>query len=68
MMGQFVSAFALGIAFRASPGPITAETLRRRPARGFRPALLVGTFSAGPERGRRPSDRRVSTAAPLPVL
>lgn len=41
MTGLFLSAFALGIAFCAPPGAVTAEALRRGLARGFRPALLL---------------------------
>lgn len=37
----FLSSLALGIAFAAPPGVITAETVRRGLARGFRPAFLV---------------------------
>ncbi len=36
-----LSSFILGIAFCAPPGIITAETIRRGLARGFRPALFV---------------------------
>jgi chemosensory pili system protein ChpE len=41
MIALFLSSFALGIAFCAPPGEITAEALRRGLARGFRPALLI---------------------------
>jgi chemosensory pili system protein ChpE len=41
MTGLFISAFALGIAFCAPPGAVTAEALRRGLARGFRPALFL---------------------------
>jgi len=37
----FLSSLALGIAFAAPPGIVTAETVRRGLARGFRPAFLV---------------------------
>jgi chemosensory pili system protein ChpE len=37
----FLSSLALGIAFSAPPGVVTAEAVRRGLARGFRPALLV---------------------------
>jgi threonine/homoserine/homoserine lactone efflux protein len=40
-MPLFLSSFALAIAFCAPPGVVTAETVRRGFARGFRPALLV---------------------------
>jgi chemosensory pili system protein ChpE len=40
-MSLVISSFILGIAFCAPPGIITAETIRRGFARGFRPALLV---------------------------
>lgn len=40
-MSFAVSSFILGIAFCAPPGIITAETIRRGFARGFRPALFV---------------------------
>lgn len=36
-----LSSLALGVAFAAPPGIVTAETVRRGLARGFRPALLV---------------------------
>jgi chemosensory pili system protein ChpE len=41
MNSLFLSSFILGIAFCAPPGVITAETIRRGMARGFRPALSV---------------------------
>jgi len=41
MMSLAVSSFILGIAFCAPPGIVTAETIRRGFARGFRPALFV---------------------------
>ncbi len=41
MTSLIVSSFILGIAFCAPPGVITAETIRRGLARGFRPALFV---------------------------
>jgi chemosensory pili system protein ChpE len=41
MASLFLSSFILGIAFCAPPGVITAETIRRGMARGFRPALSV---------------------------
>jgi chemosensory pili system protein ChpE len=41
MMSLAVSSFILGIAFCAPPGIVTAETVRRGFARGFRPALFV---------------------------
>ena len=41
MSTLFFSSFALGIAFCAPPGIITAETIRRGAARGFVPALFV---------------------------
>jgi len=41
MMSLAFSSFVLGIAFCAPPGIITAETVRRGFARGFRPALFV---------------------------
>jgi len=41
MTTLFLSSLALGIAFCAPPGIITAEAIRRGLARGFRPALLV---------------------------
>ena len=41
MLSLAVSSFILGIAFCAPPGVITAETIRRGFARGFRPALFV---------------------------
>jgi len=41
MLSLAASAFILGIAFCAPPGIITAETIRRGVARGFRPALFV---------------------------
>ncbi|MBI5950127.1 MAG: LysE family transporter [Chloroflexi bacterium] len=41
MITLFFSSFALGIAFCAPPGIITAETIRRGAARGFMPALSV---------------------------
>jgi len=41
MTSLLVSSFILGIAFCAPPGIVTAETIRRGLARGFRPALLV---------------------------
>jgi len=41
MMSLALSSFILGIAFCAPPGVITAETVRRGFARGFRPALFV---------------------------
>jgi threonine/homoserine/homoserine lactone efflux protein len=41
MTALFLSSLALGIAFCAPPGIITAEAIRRGLARGFRPALLV---------------------------
>jgi len=41
MMSLAVSSFILGIAFCAPPGVITAETVHRGFARGFRPALFV---------------------------
>jgi chemosensory pili system protein ChpE len=41
MIALFLSSFALGIAFCAPPGAITAEALRRGLARGFRPALVI---------------------------
>ena len=37
----FLSSLVLGIAFAAPPGIVTAETVRRGLARGFRPAFLV---------------------------
>ena len=40
-MSLAISSFILGIVFCAPPGIITAETIRRGFARGFRPALLV---------------------------
>jgi chemosensory pili system protein ChpE len=40
-MTLFVASFLLGIAFCAPPGAITAESIRRGFARGFRPALFV---------------------------
>jgi len=40
-MSLALSSFILGIAFCAPPGVITAETIRRGFARGFRPALFV---------------------------
>jgi len=40
-MSLAISSFILGIVFCAPPGIITAETIRRVFARGFRPALLV---------------------------
>ncbi|HJS19064.1 MAG TPA: LysE family transporter [Anaerolineales bacterium] len=40
-MSLFLSSFLLAIAFCASPGVITAETVRRGTARGFIPALMV---------------------------
>ena len=40
-MSLAISSFILGIVFCAPPGIITAETVRRGFARGFRPALLV---------------------------
>src|SRR5574338_1143074 len=40
-MTLFISSFFLAIAFCAPPGVVTAETVRRGAARGFRPALLV---------------------------
>ena len=40
-MTLFISSFLLAIAFCAPPGVITAETVRRGAARGFRPALFV---------------------------
>jgi chemosensory pili system protein ChpE len=40
-MSLAVSSFILGIVFCAPPGIITAETIRRGFARGFRPALFV---------------------------
>lgn len=40
-MALFVSSFVLALAFCAPPGVVTAETVRRGCARGFRPALLV---------------------------
>jgi threonine/homoserine/homoserine lactone efflux protein len=41
IMSLAISSFILGIVFCAPPGIITAETIRRGFARGFRPALLV---------------------------
>ena len=41
MMPLAVSSFILAIAFCAPPGVVTAETVRRGFARGFRPALFV---------------------------
>ncbi len=41
MATLFLSSLALGIAFCAPPGAVTAEALRRGLARGFRPVLLV---------------------------
>lgn len=41
MISLFISAFVLGIAFCASPGAVTAESLRSGLAGGFRPVLLV---------------------------
>jgi chemosensory pili system protein ChpE len=41
MMSLAVSSFILGIVFCAPPGIVTAETVRRGFARGFRPALFV---------------------------
>lgn len=41
LLQLFVYAFALGLAFCAPPGTLTAEALRRGLARGFRSALLV---------------------------
>jgi chemosensory pili system protein ChpE len=41
MISLAVSSFILGIAFCAPPGIVTAETVRRGFARGFRPALFV---------------------------
>jgi len=40
-MTLFISSFFLAIAFCAPPGVVTAETVRRGAARGFRPALFV---------------------------
>lgn len=40
-MSLFISSFVLAITFCASPGVITAETVRRGAARGFIPALFV---------------------------
>jgi chemosensory pili system protein ChpE len=40
-MSLFLSSFFLAIAFCAPPGVVTAETVRRGPARGFMPALFV---------------------------
>ena len=40
-MSLAISSFILGIVFCAPPGIITAETIRRGFARGFRPALFV---------------------------
>ena len=37
----FISAFGLGIAISAPPGPITTEAIRRGAAGGFWPAFLV---------------------------
>jgi chemosensory pili system protein ChpE len=45
MMVLFVSAFALGIAFSAPPGAVSAEVWRRDLADGFRPAFLVAVGS-----------------------
>jgi chemosensory pili system protein ChpE len=39
---EFLVAFALGIAFAAPPGVVTAESIRRGLAGGFRQAALVG--------------------------
>jgi threonine/homoserine/homoserine lactone efflux protein len=41
MLVVFASAFALGLAFCAPPGVVTAEALRRGVTGGFRPALFV---------------------------
>jgi len=41
MTALFLSSLALGIAFCAPPGIITAEAVRRGLAQGFRPALWV---------------------------
>jgi chemosensory pili system protein ChpE len=41
MATLFLTSMALGIAFSAPPGVITAEAIRRGLARGFRPALFV---------------------------
>ncbi len=41
MWALFLSAFGLGIAVSAPPGPITAEAIRRGTARGFRAAFLL---------------------------
>ncbi len=41
MLGLFVAAFGIGLAFCAPPGAVTAEAVRRGIARGFRAALLL---------------------------
>ena len=41
MSSLFISSFIIGIAFCAPPGIVTAETIRRGLARGFRAAFLV---------------------------
>jgi chemosensory pili system protein ChpE len=41
LLDVFVYAFALGLAFCAPPGTLTAEAIRRGLARGFRSALMV---------------------------
>jgi chemosensory pili system protein ChpE len=42
---EFIVAFALGIAFAAPPGIVTAESIRRGVKGGFWPATLVGLGS-----------------------
>ncbi|MBI3958787.1 MAG: LysE family transporter [Chloroflexi bacterium] len=41
MPSLIIASFLLGIAFCAPPGVVTAESIRRGLARGFRPALAV---------------------------
>ena len=41
MIALFFSSFVIGIAFCAPPGIVTAETIRRGLARGFRAAFLL---------------------------
>jgi chemosensory pili system protein ChpE/L-lysine exporter family protein LysE/ArgO len=41
MLALFVSAFALGLIFNASPGAVFAETIRQGVRGGYRAALLV---------------------------
>lgn len=45
MIGLFFSAFALGVAFAAPPGPVTVEAVRRGLAGGFWRSFMVGLGS-----------------------